>query len=39
MSLRCGGVCNDHFGASFVLSQAVKVQCLVFWTHSLVRRK
>jgi len=24
MSLRCGGMCNDHFVANFVLRQAVK---------------
>jgi len=24
MSLRCGGICNDHFVANFVLSLAVK---------------
>jgi len=24
MSLRCGGICDDHFVANFVLSLAVK---------------
>jgi len=24
MSLRCGGICNDHFVANLVLSPAVK---------------
>jgi len=30
ISLRCGGICNDHFVAYFVLSLAVKENCLIF---------
>jgi len=35
MSLRCGGICNDHFVATFVLSLAVEE----FWKSIIIARE
>jgi len=34
MSLKCGGICNDHFVANFVLSVTVKE----FWKSINISR-